>query len=349
MQKSLSEIIALTGGRLKGDGSTLIRDVASLDEAAEGEITFIAGKAPRKSLERTRASAVIAGDVAELEDHDPGPQSRNLILVDNPHLAFAKVIALFRPASKPEPGVHASAEIGEGVRLGRDVSIGPCVVVGDGAAIGDGVRLHASVVIGRKASVGEGSTIHAGAVVSDECLIGKRVIIQSNAVIGSDGFGYAMDDGRYVKIPQVGRVRLGDDVEIGAAAAIDRATLGETVIKRGAKIDNLVQVAHNVIIGEDVVLAAQTGIAGSTSVGDGSQFGGQVGVGGHINIGPRTLIGAKSGISHNLPGEAAFSGIPAMAHGKWLRAQALYAKLPELSKRIKDLEKRLAELEKEKE
>ncbi|MFQ5353481.1 MAG: UDP-3-O-(3-hydroxymyristoyl)glucosamine N-acyltransferase [Thermodesulfobacteriota bacterium] len=347
MAKSLSEIVALTGGRLRGDGTVLIRDVASLEEASAGEIAFIAGKSPCKSLEKTNASAVIAADVPELQGSEPGLLSRNLILVENPHLAFAKVMALMRPPREAAPGIDPKAEIGEDVALGKGVYIGPFVVVEEGAVIEDGVTLHASVVIGSRARVGADSTIYAGAVVREDSIIGKRVIIHSNAVIGSDGFGYARDGARYVKIPQVGRVRLGDDVEIGASATIDRATLGETVIKRGAKIDNLVQVAHNVTVGEDVVLAAQTGIAGSTSIGEGSQFGGQVGVGGHIKIGPRTLIGAKSGISHDLPGEAPFSGIPAMPHGRWLRAQALYAKLPELSKKIKELERRLKEQEEE--
>ncbi len=343
MEKSLSEIVAITGGRIRGDADLLISDVAPLKEAKSGELTFMAGRPSLKAIEGTGASAVIAKPDAALDDaRTDGPA---LILVENPHLAFAKAISLFRPAPKPSPGVHTGAEIGEGVLLGKGVSIGPFAVVEEGAEIGDEVILHASVVIERHARIGAGSIIHAGAVVRQFCEVGKRVIIHCNAVIGSDGFGYAREGQRYVKIPQMGRVRLGDDVEIGASATIDRATLGETVIKRGTKIDNLVQIAHNVTIGEDVVLAAQTGIAGSTSVGEGSQFGGQVGVGGHIDIGARTLIGAKSGISQNLPGEAAFSGIPAIPHGKWLRAQAIYAKLPELKKKIKELEKRIQELE----
>jgi len=344
MEKSVSEIAALTGGRIKGDASIIITDVAPLEAAGHGEITFMAGKSSLKALNSTGASAIIAGDdtaTAELS-----LEGRAIILVDNPHLAFAKLISLFRPTPPPYPGVHAGAEICEDVVLGNGVSVGAFVVVEEGAVIEDEVILHASVFIGRHARIGAGSTIHAGAVVREYCEVGKRAIIHCNAVIGSDGFGYAREGGRYFKIPQAGTVRLGDDVEIGACVTIDRATLGETVIGRGTKIDNLVQVAHNVTIGEDVVLAAQTGIAGSTSVGDGSQFGGQVGVGGHIDIGAETLIGAKSGISHNLPGGAPFSGIPAMPHGKWLRAQALYARLPELNKKIKDLEKRLAELEK---
>ncbi len=344
MEKNLGEIISLTGGRIKGDSSLLISDVARLEDAGAGDITFMAGRPSVEALTATTASAVITSDSPDLEDITLA--GRALVVVENPHLAFAKVISLFRPPYEPCPGVHPSAEIGEGVVLGKGVSIAPFVVVGEGAVIGDEVTLHASVVIGRGAQIGAGSIIHAGAVVREGCELGRRVILHCNAVIGSDGFGYASEGGRYLKIPQVGTVRLGDDVEIGAATTIDRATIGETVVKRGTKIDNLVQVAHNVTIGEDVVLAAQTGIAGSTAVGNGSQFGGQVGVGGHIKIGPRTLIGAKSGISQDLPGEAAFSGIPAIPHGKWLRAQALYAKLPELKKKIKELEKRLEELEK---
>ncbi len=343
MKKSLGEIVTLTGGSLLGDASLLIRDVAPLEEAGEGEITFIAGKSPLKSLEKTGASAVVVSEVQVLPDLEL--KDRALILVDNPHLAFARLIELFRPAVKPPVGIHSSAEISEGAELGGGLSIGPFVVVEEGAHIEEGVALHASVVIGRGARIGAGSIIYAGAVVREGCVLGRRVIVHSNAVIGSDGFGYARDGAGYVKIPQVGSVRIGDDVEIGACVTIDRATLGETVVKRGAKIDNLVQVAHNVTIGEDVVIAAQTGIAGSTSIGEGSQFGGQVGVGGHIKIGPRTLMGAKSGISHNLPGESAFSGIPAMPHGQWLRAQALRSRLPELKKRITILETKLKKLE----
>jgi len=343
MKKSLSDILALTGGTLKGETSLLISDVAPLEEAGEGEITFIAGKSPLKSLEKTAASAVIVGDYPQCRDL--ALKGRALILVDNPHLAFARIIDLFRPAVKPPLGIHSSAELSNGVEIGEGVSIGPFVVVEEGAVIEEGAALYASVFIGRGVRVGAGTIIYAGAVVREGCIIGRRVIVHSNAVIGSDGFGYAREGGRYVKIPQKGRVRIGDDVEIGASVTIDRATLGETVVKRGAKIDNLVQVAHNVTIGEDVVLAAQTGIAGSTSIGEGSQFGGQVGVGGHITIGPRTLIGAKSGISQDLSGNGAFSGVPALPHGKWLRAQALYARLPELKKRIEILEEKLKKME----
>ncbi len=344
MAKRVAEILSLTGGHLVGDGSLLIRDVAPLEDAGEGEITFIAGRSPLKALEATGASAVIVPDSEEMGAVHAGGKA--LILVDNPQQAFARVIALLRPAIAPCPGVHPRAEIAKGVRLGEGVSIGPLAVVEEGACIEDGVVLHASVVIGRGALIGGGSIIHAGAVVGERCILGKRVIVHSNAVIGSDGFGYARDGGRYYKIPQTGIVSLGDDVEIGACVTIDRATLGETTIGRGTKIDNLVQVAHNVTIGEDVVIAAQTGIAGSTSIGKGSQFGGQVGVGGHIKIGDKTLIGAKSGISHDLPGSAPYSGIPAIAHGKWLRAQALYTRLPEIKKKLDALERRLEEIEK---
>ncbi len=343
MAKSVAEILDLTGGRLVGDGSLPVRDAAPIESAAEGEITFVAGRPLLKEIEASGASAIIARDTEELRS--ARLEKKALILVDNPQLAFARVLEVLRPAPAPYPGVHPRAEIGRGVSLGEGVSIGPLAVVEDGAEIGAGAVLHASVAIGRGARIGEGSVLHPGAVVREGCVLGKRVIVHSNAVIGSDGFGYARDGTRYYKIPQTGIVRVGDDVEIGACAAIDRATLGETTIGRGTKIDNLVQVAHNVTIGEDVVIAAQTGIAGSTSIGSRCQFGGQVGVGGHIRIGDGTLIGAKSGISRDLPGGAPFSGIPAMPHGRWLRAQAVYARLPEMKKRIDELERRLRELE----
>jgi UDP-3-O-[3-hydroxymyristoyl] glucosamine N-acyltransferase len=343
MAKSVAEILDLTGGRLVGDGSLPVRDAAPLESATEGEITFIAGRPRLNDIEASAASVIIARDTEELRS--ASVKQKALILVDNPQLAFARVLELLRPAPAPYPGVHPRAEIGRGVTLGRGVSIGLLSVVEEGAEIGAGAVLHASVVVGRGARIGEGSVIHAGAVVREGCVLGKRVVVHCNAVIGSDGFGYARDGARYYKIPQTGIVRVGDDVEIGACVAIDRATLGETTIGRGTKIDNLVQVAHNVTIGEDVVIAAQTGIAGSTSIGRGCQFGGQVGVGGHIKIGDGVQIGAKSGISHDLPGGAPFSGIPAMPHGRWLRAQAMYARLPELRKRIDELERRLRELE----
>ncbi len=343
MEKSVEEIAAIVGGSIVGDRALLIRDAAPIDSAGPGEIAFAAGSRPLGAIRATGATAVIARDTEELRSVTL--RNKALILVPNPQLAFAKVLELLRPGARPFPGLHPRASIAKGAVLGKDLSIGPYVVVEEGAEIGPGVVLHASVVVGRGARIGEGSVLHAGVVVGERCVLGRRVIVHPNAVIGSDGFGYAREGARYYKIPQTGTVRVGDDVEIGACVTIDRATLGETVIGRGTKIDNLVQVAHNVTIGEDVVIAAQTGIAGSTKIGSNCQFGGQVGVGGHIKIGDGTQIGAKSGISQDLPGGAPFSGIPAMPHAKWLRAQAMYARLPEMKKRVDELERRLRQVE----
>ncbi|MDO8427458.1 MAG: UDP-3-O-(3-hydroxymyristoyl)glucosamine N-acyltransferase, partial [Deltaproteobacteria bacterium] len=272
-------------------------------------------------------------------------EGRNFIIVKNPQLAFAKLIDLFRPAKLPVPGIHPKAEVHPGARIGKDASIQAFVVVEDGADIGARSILFPNVYVGRNASVGEGSILYPGVAVREDCIVGSRVIIHCNAVVGSDGFGYARDKKAYHKIPQRGIVRIGDDCEIGACATIDRATLGATVIGRGTKIDNLVQIAHNVLVGEDSIMAAQTGIAGSAKIGNCTQFGGQVGVVGHIEVGDNAMVGAKSGVTNSVPQGAAVSGIPAIPHGEWLRSAAIFGKLPELKKRIAELEKRVKELE----
>ena len=342
MEKRLHELAEITGARLEGDGSALIKGVRSIEDAGPGDITFIAHGGYRRLLESSRASAVIVR-----EGERPGVENKNLLFAKNPHLAFAKVLELFRPTPMPPPGVHPKAEVHPGSRIGKDVSIQAFCVVEEGAVIGERTVLYPGVYVGRGASVGPWCVLHSGVAIREGCVVGSKVIIHCNAVIGSDGFGYAWDEGVYHKIPQKGIVRIGDDVEVGACAAIDRATVGETVVGRGTKIDNLVQIAHNVRIGEDSVIAAQTGIAGSSTVGNRVQFGGQVGVGDHARIGDDTLVGAQSGVAGELPGGSAFSGSPAIPHREWLRAQNIYAKLPELKKRLDELEKRVRELEKQ--
>ena len=232
-----------------------------------------------------------------------------------------------------------------GAKIGKGVSIQSFCVVEDGSEIGDGTVLYPGVCIGKGALVGAGCVLYQGVVIREGCRIGDNVIIHCNSVVGSDGFGYARDGAKYVKVPQRGIVILADDVELGACVTVDRATIGETVIGRGTKIDNLVQIAHNVKIGEDTVIVAQAGIAGSTRVGSRAQLGGQVGVAGHITIGDEVGVGAQSGVTGDLPSRGVFSGMPAIPHGEWLRAAVVFPKLPELKKKIAELEKRLAELE----
>ncbi|GMR04371.1 MAG: UDP-3-O-(3-hydroxymyristoyl)glucosamine N-acyltransferase [Thermodesulfobacteriota bacterium] len=342
VKRTVKELAGLLGCSFSGDGSSVVSGVAPLEEAGPGDVTFVSDRRNLKLLGKTNATAVIMKDSDFFRKAGAG---FTLILAGNPQLAFGEAVKIFRPAPCPAPGIDARAAVHPGARLGEGVSVQAFAVVEDGAQVSDGVVLYPGVYVGRDARIGEDTVVYSGAAVREGCVIGKRVIIHCNAVIGSDGFGYAREGGTYFKIPQAGIVRVSDDVEIGACSTIDRATLGETVIGRGVKIDNLVQVAHNVSIGEDTVIAAQTGIAGSTTIGRGVQFGGQAGVAGHIKIGDEVLVGAKAGVTGDLPGGAAFSGFPAIEQRQWLRAQNLYAKLPEIKKRIVELEKVLKALE----
>lgn len=337
IHKTLEELAALTGGAVKGDGKAVITGFSSLEDARPGEIAFAAEKKYFAMAKASKASAVISSQ--EIEG------VANLVLVRYPQLAFAKIVEALSPAEHPAPGISPRAEVHAGARIGENVSIQSFCVVEEGAEVGDGTVLYPGVYIGRNAKIGAGCLLYQGVAVREGSIVGNRVIIHCNSVVGSDGFGYARDSAAYVKVPQKGIVRIEDDVELGACVTVDRAAIGETVIGRGTKIDNLVQIAHNVKIGEDTVIVAQAGIAGSTKVGSRVQIGGQVGVVGHITIGDETGIGAKSGVTGDLPSRGVFSGIPAIAHGEWLRAQALFPKLPELKKKIAELERRLKELE----
>jgi len=337
--KSLDELASIVGGTVKGDGAVEINGVASLDDAGPGDITFLADPRYLKRLKETKAGAVIVAPGVK------GTRRVNLLVSDNPHLAFARVLDLFRPLELPAQGVHPNSAVHPEATVGEGVSIGPFAVVAEGASIGPGAVLFPGVYIGKGASVGTDAILYPGVSVREGCVIGDRVVAHSNAVIGSDGFGYARVGNRYHKIPQRGIVRVGDDVEIGACVTIDRATIGETVIGRGTKIDNLVQVAHNVKVGEDCVLVSQVGIAGSTTVGDRVQLGGQAGLAGHIEVGSDVMVGAKSGVTKDVPSRSVVSGMPAIPHGEWLRSQTIVIKLPEMRKKIAELEKRLKALE----
>ncbi len=342
LQKRLEELAHLVNGRLIGRGDTIISGVAPIEEAAPGAITFLSDQRRLKLLASCRASAIVIGEWGEGVTPEGG---KDYIAVRNPQLAFAALIELFRPAYKPAPGIHPKSEVHPGASIGEGASIGAFAVVEEGARVGPRAILFPNVYVGRNASVGEGSVIYPGVAIREDCVVGSRAIIHCNAVVGSDGFGYAKEGKAYHKIPQRGIVRIEDDCEIGACVTIDRATLGETVIARGTKIDNLVQIAHNVTVGQDSIMAAQTGVAGSVRIGSGVQFGGQVGVVGHIEIGDGAMVGAKSGITNSVPKGAIVSGIPAIAHTEWLRSAAIFGKLPELKKRISELEKRVEELE----
>lgn len=335
---TLGEIAALVDGRLEGDPGLEIWGIASLEEAQEGEISFLAEIKNVSRLEKTQASAII---IPYQLPSFPKPIIRSA----NPYLAFVKVLSFFSHKPYSPTGLDPRACVSPGAEIGKDVSIYPFVYIGEESKIGDRVVLYPGVYIGPKAQVGEDTILYPNVVIMERCLIGKRVIIHAGTVIGSDGFGFIPAENRHIKIPQVGIVQVDDDVEIGANCTIDRATMGKTWIKRGVKTDNLVHIAHNVIVGEDTLLVAQVGIAGSTKIGKGVALGGQVGVVGHISIGDGVKVGAQSGVAQDVaPGEI-ISGTPAIPHREWLRAQAIYAKLPEMKRTLIELGKRIVHLE----
>ena len=338
MKKRLKELAQHVGGTLVGDGEVEISGVASIDEAQPGEITFIANPKYLRKLRETSAYAIIV--TKEVQSTD-----KSLICTADPHLAFVKILTLFSAKPYQPKGIDPNARISPTARLGKDLTIYPYVYIGDRCRIEDRVTLYPGVYVGEDSVIGEDSVLHPNVSLYSGSVIGKRVILHSGVVIGADGFGYVKNGKKNVKIPQVGIVIIEDDVEVGANSTIDRAALGQTIIRRGVKIDNLVQVAHNVEIGEDSIIVAQVGIAGSTKIGKNVILAGQVGVAGHIEIGDNVQVGGQSGVGQGLPSDQAFSGSPAFPHREWLRAVNIFQKLPEMKKSLIRIEKRLKELE----
>ncbi len=340
MELTLNEIGAKVGGKISGDGGIRIRGVAGIREAEAGQITFLANPKYESFLRETRASAII------LHESLPAPPLPAL-LTPEPYLAFLEVVRLFDTGQVelPSRGVHPSAVVAPGAILGEDVSIGPLAVVCEGATIGPRSVLSAGVYVGPGVILGEDCLLYPRVVLRKETEIGARVIIHAGAVIGDDGFGFAPDGEGYRKIPQIGKVVIEDDVEIGANTTIDRATIGVTRIGRGSRIDNLVMIAHNVEIGENSILCAQVGISGSTRVGKHVVLAGQVGIVGHVTIGDNARVGAQGGVTKSIPPGESYSGYPAQPH---TRAQRLYAalrSLPEALRAIRQLDRRVQALE----
>ncbi len=329
----LSELAARVGARLSGEGDAVVTGVAPIEEAGPGQVTFLASPKYNRAARGSKASAIIAKDRLE------GAQAA-FLLSDNPYYTFACVVELFHPPVRPAAGVSPMASIHPGARVGKDVSVAPFVVLGEGATIGDRTALYPGVVVGEEASVGEDCLLYPHVVLYHDVRIGSRVILHAGCVIGSDGFGFAPSREGYRKIPQVGTVEIGDDVEIGANTTVDRAALGVTRILRGTKLDNLIQVGHNVVIGSDTVIAAQAGISGSCKIGNRVMIGGQAGLAGHLEIEDGIMLGAKCGVPDTLHASEAkvWSGIPVMPHPTWLRMSMLLPKLPELFRRVKRLE-----------
>lgn len=344
-EKNIEELAKLVGGRVLGDKTCSVSDVGTIEDAAESEITFVASPKEIGRIKNSKAGAIIVPKAVEDTGEIAG---RNIIVVDEPYVAFAQVMDILRPEVPIEALISSKAQIDPSAEIGSGVAIMAFTVIEAGVLISDNTVIYPGVYIARGSSVGERTVIHSNVSIRENTQIGKDVIIHANSVIGSDGFGYIWDKEIYIKIPQKGSVRIEEGCEIGASVTIDRGTIGETIIGKGTKIDNLVQIAHNVVIGENSILAGQVGIAGSTKVGKRVQMGGQAGLIGHIELGDDVKIGAKSGVLGDVPRGATFSGQPAIPHNLWLRTQSLVKKLPEIKKNLKRLEKRLAQLEKNK-
>jgi UDP-3-O-[3-hydroxymyristoyl] glucosamine N-acyltransferase len=337
---TLKELAGIVGGEVEGDESVEIHGVAGIREARDGDITFVANPRYESFLATTSASAVIASPaVASLKP---------AIRIDDPYFAYLKVLNLFAEDVEVHypRGVHETAVIDATASLDDDVAVGPFCQIGPGVHIGAGTTILCGTFVGQDTRIGSQCLVYANVTIRERCTIGDRVIIQPGAVIGSDGFGFAKNGSTHHKIPQIGRVVLEDDVEIGANSCVDRATTGETRVRRGTKVDNLVQIAHNVVIGENCVIAAQAGISGSTELGRGVVLAGQAGLVGHITLGDGAVVGAQGGVTKSVPADTTVSGYPAREHSRARKLWAHTARLPELFKRVRELEAEIESLRK---
>lgn len=336
---TLGELAELSGATLKGDPEIVIDGIGTLEDAGPGRLSFLTHARYVDSLSRCRASAlIVAPDFKDLDFP--------LLICEQPYLAMARAAKLF---SEPPPlalGIHERAFVAEDVEAGEDVRVGALAHIGSGCRIGNSTRVYGSAYLGSNVQVGAGCLIYPGVTILDGCTIGDRVIVHSGTVIGSDGYGFAQDEqGRHVKIPQVGIVEIEDDVEIGANCTIDRATFGRTWIRRGTKIDNLVQIGHNVTVGEHSLLVSQVGVSGSTRIGSHVILAGQVGVVGHIEIGDRVRVAAKSGVHHSVKAGEDISGYPAVPFREWLKTSANIRRLSQFKEELRQLRAKVRELE----
>ena len=337
---SLAFIANAIDGEAIGEKEKRISGVAPFDAADAHQITFAGGSKFLKRINDTQAVAIIVPKGFQASD-------KNLIGVNNPPFAFAKVVALYHPMERPASGISNRSIIGDDPQIKAGASIGAFTTIGDRVTIGSGSAIHNGVFIGDDVTLGDDVVIGPNVTILNGCRIGNRVTVHSGTVIGSDGYGFVPDGGRYHKIPQIGIVQIDDDVEIGACNTIDRATFGRTWIRRGVKTDNLVHIAHNVVIGEDSLIVAQVGIAGSTQVGHHAIFAGQAGISGHLTIGNNVTVGPMTGVGKSISdGEVVSSGSPSMPHRTWLRVQRVIPALPDMKKKIAALEKQIAALKK---
>jgi UDP-3-O-[3-hydroxymyristoyl] glucosamine N-acyltransferase len=330
-------IAEFLGGEITGNASATVGEFAKIEEGRPGALSFLANPKYEQYVYTTASSIVIVG-----ADFAPSaPVAATLIRVKDAYAAFATLLRLYAE-SRPKPvGVSARASVADDAVVGKDCYVGDFAVVESGVVLGDGALVYPQSYVGRGVKIGAGSTIHTGVKIYEDCVIGSRVVIHAGSVIGADGFGFAPGDGTFAKIPQIGNVVIEDDVEIGANTCIDRATMGSTILRRGVKLDNLIQVGHNVEIGENSVAAAQVGMAGSSKLGKGCMLGGQVGLAGHLTLGDGVKMGAQSGVDHDVPAGGVLLGSPGLPGIRFHRSWAVFRNLPELNSRVAALEKQL--------
>lgn len=338
--KQISEFI---GGYIEGDENATVRTFAKIQDGMEGAISFLSNPKYTHYIYNTAASVVLVNKDIVFDE----PVKATLIRVDNAYESLAKLLQLYESTKPKKVGVDPTASISSTAKIGKDCYIGAFACVGDNTVIGDGCRLYPHSVVGDGVKVGDGCIIYPNVTIYDGCIIGKNVTIHAGTVIGSDGFGFAPNTEGYDKIPQIGIVTIEDNVEIGANSCVDRSTMGTTLIRKGVKIDNLVQIAHNVEVGENTVMSAQVGIAGSTKVGAWCMLGGQVGLSGHITIGDKTNIGAQSGVPGNVKGDTTIIGTPPMEPRSYFKSQAVFRRLPEMYKQLEELKKEVEKLRKQ--
>lgn len=335
---SLTALADLLGAKVVGNGERLIEGIRPLDQAGPEHLSFLHNPKYLDQAAASPAGAILVQSADRLPDRD-------LLVCDEPYLAVARALEVFHPRSAPTPGVHPSAVVSEDLSLGEGASVGPQAAIGRGVTIGENTEVGAGCVLGDGVQLGDDVLLHPRVVIEDGCRVGHRCIVQAGAVIGSDGYGFATVDGVHHKVPQVGIVVLEDDVEIQANTTIDRATMGETRICRGTKIDNLVQVAHNVQVGDHCLLVSQSGISGSTKIGKHSVFAGQAGAAGHLEIGDQVVVTARAAAMKSVPDGTILAGFPGRPQAEWMRTQAAVQRLSSMRKKVAELERRIAAIE----
>lgn len=343
MEFTAEQIASVIGGKIEGDKDAKVRTFAKIEEGVEGAISFLSNPKYTHYIYDTKSSVVIVNEEVELE----GTVAPTLIRVKNAYESIAQLLQIYEASKPKKTGVSPQAYISPTAKLGKDCYVGPFACIGEGTVIGDGCQIYPHAVVGDNVKMGNGCILYPNTTVYQGCKIGNNVTLHAGSVIGADGFGFAPNADGYDKIPQIGIVTIEDNVEIGANTCVDRSTMGSTVIRKGVKLDNLVQVAHNVEIGENTVMSAQVGIAGSTKVGSWCMFGGQVGIAGHITIGDKTFLGAQSGVPGSLKGGEELIGTPPMNPRNYFKSQAIFRRLPDMYKELEALKKTIEELKSE--